>query len=388
MNDRSTAFALFGGGVRRMAAAVTALRRALCATAPGGARASCSVEIPLADGGPPEWITLLPAGPIDARDGRRWLNDRPEAVVAATRARAGTADLVVDYEHQTDYAPQNGQSAPAAGWIKEIRHEDGQVRARVEWTARAAAHIAAREYRYISPVHWHDEDPPHRIRAIERVALTNSPAITDLPALARTHTRDDPTMPDYLKKFLERFQLTDGSSQAEVDEAASRLDARAGVPDRKSLASALGLTEDACNEEAILAKATALATAAAGSGTTVPDPSRYVPIEQHNTVVAQLSTLTAERAEEKALAAVDTAVVSGKIIPATRGWALDYARRDLEGFEAYLKDAPVILAPGARTSPAPGDGDTLTDTEKALCRRMGLTEEKFKQQRATTANGG
>ena len=196
-------------------------------------------------------------------------------------------------------------------------------------------------------------------------------------------------MPDYLKKFLERFKLTDGSSQAEVDEAASRLDARAGVPDRKSLASALGLTEDACNEETILAKTTALATAAAGSGTTVPDPSRYVPIEQHNTVVAQLSTLTAERAEEKALAAVDAAVVSGKVIPATRGWALDYARRDLEGFEAYLKDAPVILAPGARASlPPDARGGTLTEVEKAVCRSMGLTEDGFRKQRAQSSIGG
>lgn len=369
-----------------MVAAVTALRRALCATAPGGARACCSVEIALADGRlPPEWITLLPAGAIEARDGRRWLNDDAEAVAAATRARAGGADLVIDYEHQTDHAPANGAPAPAAGWIKEIVHEDGRVRARVEWTERAAAHIAAGEYRYVSPVHWHDKTPPHRIRAIERVALTNAPAITDLPALARTQ---DNVMPDYLKKFLERFALTEGSTQAEVDEAASRLDARAGVPDRPSLASALGLTDDACNEEAILAKATALATAAAGSGTTVPDPSRYVPIEQHQQVVQQLSTLTDERAESKALASVDAAVAAGKVIPATRGWALDYARRDPAGFDGYIETAPVVLAPGARTPPPPdANGDTLTDAERALCRQMDITPEAFLESRKAMAGG-
>lgn len=364
---------------------MTALRRALCATAPGGARACCSVEIALADGRlPPEWITLLPAGPIEARDGRRWLNDEAEAVVAATRARAAGADLVIDYEHQTDHAPANGAPAPAAGWIKEIVHEDGRVRARVEWTERAAAHITAGEYRYVSPVHWHDETPPHRIRAIERVALTNAPAITDLPALARTQ---DNAMPDYLKQFLERFQLTPESTQAEVDEAASRLDARAGVPDRPSLASALGLAEDACNEEAILAKAKALATAAADSGT-VPNPSRYVPIDQHQQVVQQLSTLTAERAEEKALASVDAAVTAGKVIPATRGWALDYARRDAAGFDAYIKTAPVVLEPGARTSlPPAADGGALTDAERALCVQMNLTPEAFLESRKAMAGG-
>ena len=335
-------------------------------------RSVCITLLPLGDE-PPEWIPLLPNGPIDARDGRHWLNDAPDAVVAQTRTRAGAADLVIDYEHQTDKAPSNGAPAPAAGWVKEVAVRDGVVSARVEWTARAAQHIVAGEYRYVSPVFWHDADPPHRIHAVERVALTNSPAITALPALASTQ---EGAMPEHLKRFLERFNLKLESSQAEVGEAVSRLDARAGVPARTALAAALGLASDA-NEESILAQATTLHAAAQNSGAT-PDPALYVPIAQHTAVTQELSTLKGARAEEKALAAVDAAVAGGKVIPAIRGWALDYARRDLAGFEAYIATAPAIVEPGARTTPTPPDPDAaLTTEERAVCRAMGITEDKF-----------
>ncbi len=41
----------------------------------------------------------------------------------------------------------------AAGWIEELTWEDGKgIMARVAWTDKAAAHLAAREYKYFSPV--------------------------------------------------------------------------------------------------------------------------------------------------------------------------------------------------------------------------------------------
>ena len=43
-------------------------------------------------------------------------------------------DLVVDYEHQT----LKGVEAPAAGWVKELKLEDGNIVAVVEWTPRGS----------------------------------------------------------------------------------------------------------------------------------------------------------------------------------------------------------------------------------------------------------
>ena len=115
--------------------------------------ATCYVEIP--PGNPPEWVQLMPAGELHARDGRRWRLDDADKVIAETRRRNGGVDLVFDYEHQTDHAPRNGQEAPASGWIKELQARAGGIWGRVEWTAHAKARIEAREYRYISPVFRH-----------------------------------------------------------------------------------------------------------------------------------------------------------------------------------------------------------------------------------------
>ena len=96
------------------------------------------------------------------------------AVVNATRAAAGNTDLVIDFEHQTQHAKENGRPAPAAGWIRGLQ-------ARVEWTARAAAMLKAREYRYLSPVFFHTRNGI--VTRMEGAALTNYPALA-MPALA------------------------------------------------------------------------------------------------------------------------------------------------------------------------------------------------------------
>ena len=77
---------------------------------------------------------LMPGGELNARDGRRWRLDDAQAVVAETRRVAGAADLVFDYNHQTDHSKKNGQSAPAAGWIKALEVRAGAIWGRVDWT--------------------------------------------------------------------------------------------------------------------------------------------------------------------------------------------------------------------------------------------------------------
>src|SRR3546814_10850322 len=83
-----------------------------------------------AEGVPADWVQLLPFGQIKGRDGRSWVLDPADAeeVIAASVARAANADLVVDYDHQSDFAakPGVGGRAPASGWIKELpKRDDG-----------------------------------------------------------------------------------------------------------------------------------------------------------------------------------------------------------------------------------------------------------------------
>ncbi len=128
-----------------------------------------------------EWVMLVPAGRLDARDGRRWRLTDAGGVVAATRARAGSTDLAIDFEHQTKYSRENGQPAPAAGWITELQARAGAVWGRIRWTDRAASMLRARECRYLSPAFMHRPDGV--VTCLSGAALTNSPAL-DLPGLA------------------------------------------------------------------------------------------------------------------------------------------------------------------------------------------------------------
>ena len=152
--------------------------RPALASADGQTATCAGVEVPP---GAPEWVMLMPAGRLNARDGRRWRLTDADAVVNATRAGAAGLDLPIDFEHQTQLAAKNGQPAPAAGWIRQLQARAGALWAHVEWTARAAAMLKAREYRYLSPTFFHTRDGI--VMRIEGAALTNAPALA-MPALA------------------------------------------------------------------------------------------------------------------------------------------------------------------------------------------------------------
>lgn len=146
------------------------------------ARAATS-PLQLRDGKAPDWITLIPAGLFTLVDGRGpFQNLDPQTVVAATRQRAGKTELPGDYDHHMDPPAEAGVKGIASGWVKELKVEDGAVRARVEWTSAGRQHIEAKEYRYVSPRF--AADAGGNVLFIVRFALTNKPAITDLPAIA------------------------------------------------------------------------------------------------------------------------------------------------------------------------------------------------------------
>src|ERR1700728_4847948 len=118
--------------------------------------AICSL---LPKGEAPASIMLLPSGKVELRDSRDprepWLNDQPEVVRARTMAlilNGMSAGLPIDYDHATDLAAPHGRPAPAAGWMKSFRVENGEIWADVEWTEPGAKALAAGEWRYISPV--------------------------------------------------------------------------------------------------------------------------------------------------------------------------------------------------------------------------------------------
>lgn len=136
-----------------------------------------------------EWVKLLPWGRVERNDGRFFVVDDITASATIDKLRASGVDMVVDYEHHTlggEFASPDGK-AVAAGWIQELKAVPGDgLYGRVAWTPAADAHIAARQYRYLSPVVAVDPNTRQALY-LYSVGLTNSPAIRGAEPLANRH---------------------------------------------------------------------------------------------------------------------------------------------------------------------------------------------------------
>ena len=336
-------------------------------------KTSLSVELPASL---PEWIELLPSGTFSGRDGRGPWHCSPSDVIARTREYQGGVDIPVDYDHQLEHAAGNGRPAPAAGWISELEERDDGVWGRVEWTDRAREHLAAREYRYLSPVFYHD--PDGEVLLLESAALTNVPNLTGLKALARTDG------PDFIKKDSDMDNLKTlasvfGISEADATEAAVEAAARSLAAEHDSMKAALSLLgrtlkSDGETSASILKAAQSLVSRAEN-----PDPAKYVPMDTFRAVHEELGNMKAAQA----LVLVEQGKAEGKITPGMEAWAKSYASADPESFKAFLASAP-DMRPGAQksshaTATPPGGSDTsdVPSSAKELCRAMGVSEERY-----------
>ena len=394
----------------RPPSAVTAAARALCTAAglPPGAERATATAIELTGDEPPREILLLPAGRIVPRtlDGRDpWTNDDPDAIAALSRELGQSVGLPIDYNHQGDLTKETGGEAPAAGWIKRLAVRGGEVWGEVEWTPRAAAAIAAREYRFISPTFYYDKTT-RRVLLLTGAALTNDPALA-MRALLTANREKGAMTEEELRELREKLGLAaDASAGVIIKAAAAARTAQAAID---GLRTPLGVPADADAAqvaEAVKAQNGGVAAIAAAAGLAAgaapadiasavasarsggdPDPAKFVPRAEFDAAKGRLKDLEDGNAKAAATAAVDRAVREGRVAPASKEWALDYARKDPKGFEAYVKDAPVIVRPGSVMGDGPPvDADAALDAEqKAFCSRMGISEEAFKKSRASLA---
>ena len=273
-------------------------------------------------------------------------------------------DVVIDYEHQT----LSGAKAPAAGWIKGLGVEADGLYAAVEWTEEAQRLIAAKEYRYWSPVFdFTAKDPRtgNRIGAVlHSLALTNTPLLAgDIHPLTNRRecpaTEPERSDPMDQSQWAERIGLAPDATEEQI---AERLAELAQPPARlvpASVTAALDLPDDAAEQDAC-ARIAAL-----------KDPDGFVAQEEYDSLRRELT-------ERVATALVDRALAECKVAPAQRDWARDYALRDPDGFEQFVACAPRILGPKAAAQPAAAPA-VLTREERAVCEQLHIEPARFAQ---------
>jgi phage I-like protein len=305
----------------------------------------------------PEWVQLTPIGVFQGRDGRGpWRVDgraAAEKVIAASLNYAGAAKPVIDYDHQTDNGVPKGGTAPAAGWITTFQARADGIWARVEWTDKARAAIAAKEYRYLSPVFFHDRTTGD-VSVIARASVTNSPNL-HIKALASAGA----AMSDLLQTLIKLLGLPDVSDESAVVAAIRDLKTRGGG--------------DASP-----------ATAANHAGFGAVDPALYVPRDVFETAAVELNSVKAQRLEEHALVKVTAAMQSGKVSPAMRDWALALCRSNPDSFDEFVSRVPPIITPGSQFSTAAGSAavggcgrSALSADQLAVCTAMDLDPQDY-----------
>lgn len=338
-----------------------------------GCAVATASAIALPEGDTPEWVQLLPYGTWRGRDGRGpyTLRDAGHAaqVITATQAHLAGAQAPVDYEHQTQAAATNGMPAPASGWITDYQARDDGLYGRVDWTRRGADHLAAREYRYISPTFAHAKDGLGTVLRIVGAGLTNLPNF-EIPAIASQGDHMDP-----IQMARHALGLADTASVADIVTAAQAA--------LTNLAAALHVAGDATVPALVTAAQSLGAQSLGAQAPAIPDPARYVPMDAHIAVASQLRDMQAQAGQAEAQREVDEAVKTGRLTPAMRDWGLAYASQDLTGFKAYIAKAPVLVATARQTPPAaPAQvaGATLLTAEQiAVANQLGMGHDVYAQ---------
>jgi phage I-like protein len=265
---------------------------------------------------PPDWIQLLPAGPaITGSDGRAWTLPDPAALLTQFTAR--NKPLVVDWEHSSEHRAPQGLDAPAAGWINQLQSRNGAVWGKVEWTPKAAQQIAAKEYRFLSPVFTYTKTDS-RIVALVSAGLTNQPNL-NLTALNQEQSPMD------LTAICAALGLDAGADIAAIVAAINALKSEGEDP-------AAAPTAAANRSQPDLAKF-------------IPRPDYDAALNRAANAEQKLAEIATAQLNQQIETALNTALKAGQICPATvEFYRAGCQKADgLIAFNQFLKTAPPVL---------------------------------------------
>ena len=361
--------------------------------------AACAFAMPVKTELPGGLVLLqvTPANEFTPSDGRE-MDSPPWNLTAASAQRvidrfhALRNPPVIDYEHQTLNKEKNGQPAPAAGWMRDLRWVEGQgLFAVAELTTRAKDHVTQGEYKYFSPVFEYSRDTG-TVLAVHMGALTNNPAIhgmepLSLRAAATAAFVSSPSYPPeitvnpLLKAVLAALGLPETTTEVAACAALTAIGPiTAAKAQAEAARTALGLPADATGD-AVIAACTSLRTAQA------PDPAKYVPVSVVEDIKTSLAALTAKQADADITTTVAAGLADGRLLPAQEAWARDLGKTNLAALTGYLATAqPIAALGGTQTAGKPPvvtpGAHGLTPEELGVAAATGLTPEAYAKAKA------
>lgn len=101
-------------------------------------------------------------------------------------------------------------------------------------------------------------------------------------------------------------------------------------------------------------------------------------------VQTELATLRADVNGREVDGLVTAALTDGRLLPPQEAWARGLGGKDIAALKSYLDIAqPVAALSGTQTGGKKpgdsGDGEQLTESQLAVCKAMGVSEDDFKK---------
>ncbi|EAU5106050.1 phage protease [Salmonella enterica] len=318
-----------------------------------------------AEATPATRVRIFPAGTFRSNDGRpkecpSWVMNAACAQRLIAAAASKKVDYSFDYEHQTLRAVTNGKPAPASAWFKSLEwvEGDGLYAVDVDWTAAASQMIAAREYRYLSPMF--DYHPvTGEVGQLINVALTNLPALEELDegviAAASRLAATSSTFPEstsmdeeqiaYLLSQLRWIlNLPETSTAADIKTELEKI--ITAISGGKELAATnvdlLALINAGTDKDARIAEQ---AAQIADLSQRVYDPAKFVPVAALSQVQEQYAQTITESGSQEVEQLITAALSDRRLLPGElETWARDLGQKDPAALKTYLEKAPPMAA--------------------------------------------
>ena len=272
-----------------------------------------------------------------------WTLNDADGSALVDKANSGI-DIVIDYEHQTILSADNGQPAPAAGWLIAGGFTwdpmMGLVATDIRWTTDAADMIREGEYRFISPVFSYADGVPNELMS---VALTNTPSLTNLQELAiNSRNKGYPIM--------EQSATPPVAPVVNVPPVLQVQPATAASSGQNSMIAALTNQLTAQNMETLR-------------------------------IQEELESMKRQLADAHKNSIITAALTAGKLMPGMEPWARSMSLEELSNYVTTAKPIVAALTSTQTKGVAPKtskDGSVnLSQEEIAICKQLGLTHERF-----------
>lgn len=318
------------------------------------------------EGEAPDWVHLLPVseGQIQTADERGPYHVTDAAAFIAASLPPGDK-LPIDQDHATDLAAPHGLPAPARGWIVEMQARADGVWGRVEWTREGRELVVGRAYRALSPVTV--LGPGKRLVRMLRASLVNKPNFRGLATL--NQETDMPSM----KMLAEALGLAEDATEEQLLAAIAELKKKP-APELQAAVAEIGT---ALGVEGGDAKAILAAAKIAKAGT-----AEVVALQAQVTELgSQLKDIQTARARAASEAYVDAALRAGRtgVRKNNRDELVELHMEQPAVVENLIGGMPIV-PPGERLAPPARikEGEIALSAEQATAARLlGIPAEAY-----------